>query len=185
MICVFGVLRTKLGLEIKAEMMSYLKKYCDVLPIEQDPPGILYEWPGIYYACKTAVSLNEPVLYIHTKGAAHPRIWYQEPVKRMWREEFGTDKIIKYFEKARSIENSIICPLAGSNKETWFNGFVISPSAANILLKTLHLDPDRYYYEYKMCNVPELKVISALDGVEGQTFSVTEVNEFIKRRFEK
>lgn len=185
MVCVFGVLKTKLGLQIKDMMLSYLEKYCDILPIEQEPPGKLYEYPAILYACKTAVELNEPVLYIHTKGAANPNMWYQQPVHKMWTQEFGTDKIKKYFEKAEQIENSVVCPLAGSHKETWFNGFVISPSAAKILLKYLHFDKDRYYFEYRMCNIKELNVISAYDGEEDKIFSVDEVNKWIKEHFGK
>ena len=67
MICVFGVLKTKDGIKIRDEMLQWLEPLYDVLKIEQDPPGKLVEYPAIKFACQSAIEMNEPVLYLHTK----------------------------------------------------------------------------------------------------------------------
>ena len=170
MLCVMGVLKTKKGLVIKEKISNYLKKNFEILYIEQDPPGILFEYPAIKYAIKLAIEMNEPVLYIHTKGAADPwKAWYQTPVKKLWEREFGTDKVLATYDKVCCDEPTIICPIAGDEKQTWWNGFILNPAAAKELLKTFHFDENRYYYEYNMCNVPSINVISsAVDGTHSE-----------------
>ena len=37
---------------------------------------------------------------------------------------------------------------------------IINPAAAQIIKKTFHFDSNRYYYEYTMCNLPEINVVS-------------------------
>ena len=173
-----GVLKTEKGMIIKDRISNYLKPRFDILYIEQDPPGKLFEYPAIKYALKTAIEMNEPVLYIHTKGAADPwHAWYQKPVKKLWEREFGTDKVLDSYRKACCNEPIIICPIAGSAKQTWWNGMIINPAAAKLLMKTFHFDTDRYYYEYRMCNVPGMNVISS--AVEGN-HSEDETNRLLK-----
>lgn len=173
-----GVLKTKKGLKIKEKITNYLKPRFDILYIEQDPPGKLFEYPGIYYAIKLAIDTNEPVLYIHTKGAADPyNMWYQTPVKKLWEQEFGTEKVEENYKKVCCTKPTIICPIAGSSNQTWWNGFILNPAAARLLKKTLHFDKNRYYYEYNMCNVPGMNVISS--AVKGK-HSEDETNKLLK-----
>lgn len=188
MLCVMGVLKTQNGLLIKERISSYLKPRFDILYIEQEPPGVLYEYPAIKYALKLAIDMNEPVLYIHTKGAANPfKAWYQTPVKKLWEQEFGTDKVIESYKKVCCNEGKIICPIAGNRNQTWWNGMIINPAAAKIILPTLKtpdmcrsrgVNPNsRYYYEEFMCNLPGISVISsAVNGVHSER----ETNKLLK-----
>lgn len=167
-----GVLKTQKGLFIKERITKYLKPRFKILYIEQDPPGVLFEYPGIKYALKLAIDMRQPVLYIHTKGAADPHhMWYQTPVKKLWEQEFGTEKVENSYKKVCCDEPTIICPIAGDKKQTWWNGMIINTAAAKMILPTLKT-PDtltdnfvspcsRWYYEEFMCNLPGLNVISS------------------------
>lgn len=193
MLCVMGVLKTKKGLVIKERISSYLKKYFDILYIEQDPPGDLFEYPAINIALKMAIDMNEPVLYIHTKGAADPyHAWYQKPVKKLWQQEFGTDKVIDSYNKVCCDEAKIICPIAGDAKQTWWNGMIINTAAAKIILPTLKtpdkltkkgVNPNsRYYYEEFMCNLPGISIISsAVEGVHNEKNTNRLLKEITKK----
>ncbi len=159
-LCVFGVLKTKKGLLIKDRISNYLKDRFNILYIEQEPPGNMYEYPAIKYALKMALELDEPVLYIHTKGAADPyKMWYQSSAKKMWEQEFGTEKVIQNFKLVNTKIPTIACPVIGPNNETWFNGKIINPAAAKIILETFHFDKDRYYYEWRMQKDKRIKCI--------------------------
>ena len=163
MLCVMGVLKTKKGLLVKDRISNYLKERFNILYIEQEPPGTLYEYPAIKYALQMAVEMNEPVLYIHTKGAADPgHEWYQKSAKQMWEHEFGTDKVCKIYNMLNTNEPMIACPIVGQNNATWFNGKMINPAAAKIILETYHFNKDRYYYEWDMQSDKRIKVIGTL-----------------------
>lgn len=160
MLCVFGVLKTKKGLLVKDRITNYLKDRFDILYIEQEPPGTMYEYPAIKYALQMAIEMNEPVLYIHTKGAADPyHNWYQKPAKQLWEHEFGTDKVCEIYKMLNTNEPMIACPIIGPNNATWFNGKMINPAAAKIILETFHFDKNRYYYEWDMQKDERIKVI--------------------------
>lgn len=172
-LCVMGVLKTEKGLLIKDRISNYLNKNFDILYIEQDPPGVLYEFPALISTIKLAIEMNEPVLYIHTKGASDPNnMWYQKPVKKLWELEFGTEKLFDNYDKALGDTPKIVCPLRGPKKETWYNGFIINPEAAKILkniIKTPEQLKDsnknisansRYYYECFMCSNTSIQIIS-------------------------
>lgn len=178
--CVFGVLKTEKGMIIKDNILSYLNERCDVLCIEQEPPGILFEYPALKYTLKMAIDLNCPVLYLHTKGAVDPNhSWYQEYVRKLWKVEFGTDKIFESYNKIISETPKIICPIAGKDgRQTWWNGFIINPAAAKELTKTFHYDRNRYYYE-EMCKyAPSIELISS--AVEG-CYNEKETNILLKQ----
>jgi hypothetical protein len=172
-----GVIKNEKGLLIKNRISSYLKPNFDILYVEQEPPGVIFEYPAIKTTLELAIEKNEPVLYIHTKGAIDPNnMWYQTPVKKLWEQEFGTNKVKNSYKHVCCDKPKIICPIAGNAKQTWFNGFIINPAAAKIILPTLKT-PDklkdnkitknsRYYHEYFMCNFPEIAIISsAVKGV--------------------
>lgn len=66
-LAVMGVLKTQRGLIIKERISKYLRSRFNILYVEQEPPGKLFEYPAIKYALKLAIDMNEPVLYLHTK----------------------------------------------------------------------------------------------------------------------
>ena len=162
MLCVFGVLKNRRGLFIRDRISEYLKKRFDIFYVEQEPPGVMFEYPAIRCALNIAIKMNEPVLYIHTKGAVDPNhAWYQKNAKQLWEHEFGTDKAFEIFERADVDVPMIVCQIIGAHNETWFNGKVINPAAAKIILETFHLDRDRYYYEAAMQKDPRIKCIGS------------------------
>ena len=159
--CIMGVLKTDKGILIKNRLSAYLSPRFNIFYVEQDPPGTMYEYPGILFALTCAIDCKMPVLYIHTKGAADPHhMWYQKPVKKLWEHEFGTEKVNETYKKACTSVPTVFCPIAGTNKQTWWNGMIINPAAAQIIKNTFHFDSNRYYYEYTMCNLPEINVES-------------------------
>lgn len=176
--CVMGVLRTDNGLHIKQRITEYLEPRFHIFYVEQDPPGTMFEYPGIMFALKMAIDLNKPTLYIHTKGAADPHhMWYQTPVKKLWAYEFGTAKVEKTYQRACTEVPTVICPIAGSAKQTWWNGMIINPAAAKEIQKTFHFDTNRFYYEFSMCNLPTVNVVSsAVDGC----FSEDDTNRLLR-----
>lgn len=171
-LCVFGCLLTEEGKKIKEEMLKWLNPNYNVLCIKQEPPGKLFEYPALKYAIKIAIELNQPVLYIHTKGAGNPvrgtapcaaypvgyraidcmpankknEDW-QGCVRNMWKHEF-TENIEKYFEVVNTDEPVVACPYhSKTNKITWQNAFVMNPAAAKEVNKSFHQTSNRYYYE--------------------------------------
>jgi hypothetical protein len=173
-----GVLKTKKGLFIKDRLSAYLSPRFNIFYVEQDPPGVLFEYPGILYALTAAIDFNIPVLYIHTKGAADPHhMWYQKPVKQLWEHEFGTDKVNETYRKVCTDVPTVICPIAGTGKQTWWNGMIINTAAAKIIKKTFHFDTNRFYYEFSMCNLPEIHVVSS--AIKG-TLNEDETNKKLR-----
>lgn len=167
---VLGVLKTECGLKIKDEILEKLNKH-KFLIIEQEPPGKQAEYPAIKYAIKLAIELNEPILYLHTKGASNqiPSITpgrktfanfmpsgaklkdWQPCVRKMWYHEFG-ENIDKYLETVNENKPIVACPYTGSGKATWQNGFIMNPLAAKELQKVFHFTTNRYWYEVMFNN---------------------------------
>lgn len=167
--CVLGVLKTELGLKIKEEMLAWLSPLYDVITIEQEAPGVLYEYPGIKMAASIAVECNEPVLYLHTKGAAMDNA-AQPIVRNFWKREFGHNSD-KYFKAVEGDKPLVSAPITNpEHKVAWFNAFVINPAAAKDLMPVLYIQKDRYWFEqeiWKAC--PNTEVIGVLtDKFEGE-----------------
>lgn len=148
--CVLGVLTTEAGLKIKEEMLSWLKPIYEVFCVEQEAPGVLYEYPAIKMAADLAVDLNEPVLYLHTKGAAMPN-QAQPMVRAFWQHEFTVNSE-KYFEMVDDCKPLVSAPYTMHKNIAWFNAFVMNPMAASKLLVYLKPQEDRYWFEQKIWN---------------------------------
>lgn len=182
MICILGCLDNEAGLSICKEMLEWIKKEHDVFVVHQAPPGIQFEYPAIKKVLDTAVLLNEPVLYLHTKGAGNPipscykeRMMAptvnfpkeakpedcQKVVRMMWKKEFTGERLKEYLKAANTNEPVVVCPLTGKERLTWQNGWIINPAGAKELLKTFHLDKNRYYYETMFQSIP-VKIIGML-----------------------
>jgi hypothetical protein len=73
------------------------------------------------------VEEQEPCLYLHTKGAFNQHS-DTESVRKMWQREF-TERIRLYFDLVNRPFSSVACPFTGSDKTTWFNGFVANERA--------------------------------------------------------
>lgn len=162
--CVLGVLKTELGLKIKEEMLAWLSPLYDVITVEQEAPGELFEYPGIRMAASIAAETYESVLYLHTKGA-----FYQNPtqphVREYWRQEF-VEKADAYFAPCEVNKDDAVVTapvVAKNNKVCWFNGFVMSPGAAKKLNKVISIKKDRMWFEQDMWGSCEnVKVVGIL-----------------------
>lgn len=190
MICIFGCLLNDEGKKIKQEMLAWLNKYHSVFCVDRIPPNTECEYPFILKVIDCCIKINEPVLYLHTKGAGNPvsKAWKlltdmkfplptnakpedcQKIVRNMWKYEF-TENINSYLTTVNSEEPIVACPYTGDDKTTWQNGFVINSSAAKLLQKTFHFDKNRYYYERMFHNIP-IKVIGMrLNNVQRDTMN--------------
>ena len=142
-ICVLGVLLTDKGIEIREEMLSMLRGKFDIYTVEQQAPGVLFEYPALLYVRKLTQDTGKPCLYLHTKGAANTN--YAQPlVRKMWYDELiGNHE--KYLEAVNTNIPTVACPYCSLDGVTWFNGFVANRLAmehANVVKKD-----DRYYFE--------------------------------------
>lgn len=172
MICVLGVLKTDEGLKIKEELLSWLIPSYEVIAVEQEAPGRLYEYPAIQLAADMAYRTSSDVLYLHTKGAfnRHP---VNADIRRMWRNEFGNLlKAKKYYDLVDKdpMKPVIATPIMGPNKETWFNAFVIGQCAAFSVSAGIRPDKDRYVFERVAGVVPlsDVEVVSPYPVKEGR-----------------
>jgi len=180
MLVVLGCLLTEAGIKIKEEMLEHFKEH-NILCIDQNPPGILFEYPAIKCAAKLAVEMNESVLYVHTKGAGNPIPWYiynkmpklsimdykpknakaedwQPSVRKMWYYEFNGERLKTYLKELRYDIPMVVCPFSEPKKSTWQNGFIINPLAGAELLKHLHQSTDRNYFEHIFENIDSIIV---------------------------
>jgi len=182
MLCVLGSLLNDDGKLIKEEMLSWLNKEHNVLCVDQEPPGKYFEYPAIQEALKLSIQSNQPVLYLHTKGAGNPIPSYykerqmapcvnypknakpedcQKIVRMMWKKEFTGERLQHYLKAANTEIPTVVCPLTGKERLTWNNGWIINPNGAKELLKTFHLDTNRYYYEC-MFQYNNIKIVGIL-----------------------
>lgn len=167
-LCVFGVLKTEEGLKIKEEMLEWLNPLYNVLCIEQDPPGTMFEYPAIKYALQLSIDMGEPVLYIHTKGAANKNTWYQKGVRNIWKNEFSNKTHVdEMFNLCENVNKPlVVCPFTGKTNITWFNAFIVNSEAAEITLPTLKTPTrdNRWYYECIFNKHNDITVIGTLDN---------------------
>jgi hypothetical protein len=165
--CILGVLKTESGIEIRDEMLKWLTPLYEVETVEVDPPNdIEYELPFLKRACEKAIECNEPVLYLHTKGAAMPNR-AQPIVRAMWRKAFTVDRD-RYFEfvdtDKPTASTVFVAPL---RKICWYNGFVLNVAAAKKLLSILSVHEDRYWFEQKMLGEAGVTVVGDIELEDG------------------
>lgn len=181
--CVLGVLKSEEGLKIKEEMLEWLSPLYDVICVEQETPGELFEYPAIKMACDISENTYQPVLYIHTKGAANQHV-HQTWIRNFWKEEFG-DHIDLYFDKVNTLSPTVVAPfVAKNNKFAWFNGFIMNASAAREINKNLVIKSDRMWYEQGMMTA--CKNIDCI-GILGEDAEIPEDawDEFIKYLYKR
>lgn len=177
-VCILGCLNNKAGNAIKDEMLAWLKQYYDVFVVSHD--GTKFEYPAIYYTIKASIELNQPILYLHTKGAAHDYIWIRTPrnnqteIRKFWKREF-TKNADAYFDYDNS-STLVTTPMLEDDGKTIFNAFVLYPNAAKLLQKTFHLDSNRFYYEDMFSSIPEIE----LKGIVKHRAPESEIRHYIE-----
>lgn len=163
-LCVLGVLRTPLGMQIKAEMLSWLQHDYEVICVEQDSPGSMFEFPAITAAAAISIARKQSILYLHTKGASNSVVYrHQVMIRRLWAEQFTANKDA-YFSAVDTEEPTIACPYVGNKKETWWNGMIINVPAAQIILDKMELTDRRHYYE-EMCDEININVVGIMQQI--------------------
>lgn len=146
-LCVLGVLDTPKGNEIKDKMLEWLRPIYEVCVVYHD--GTAFEYPALRFMQSLLMRENRPCLYIHTRGAVN-RWNTTDATHRMWREQFGTN-FGTYFSLVNVDYPAVACPFSGSDKKTWYNGFVANQKAmAEIGTITPH--EDRMYFENMFAN---------------------------------
>lgn len=155
--CVLNVLDNDKGHEICSYMLSWLIPKYDVITILHDGGG--YEYHGLKYMRELSITTDEPVLYLHTKGAYNVSS-FQEKVIDMWRNEFITH-IDEYLDTINTNVPICMCPFTGAMRVTWYNGFIINSSAARILPE-IKEEANRYAYEVLFQKVKNISVIGRI-----------------------
>lgn len=123
--CIFGVADTELGREIEKEMRSWLEPNYNLIEIWHD--GSQFEYPALKYLQDFCKETGKPCLYIHTKGAYNRQEW-SKTIRDMWKYEFTINKDL-YFELVNRPFAVVACPATGSDKTTWYNGWVTNAKA--------------------------------------------------------
>lgn len=152
-LCVLGVLRTDAGIQIRDEMIKWICSKYNCICVNQDPPGELYEYPALNHARYLALNYNKPVLYLHTKGAGNHN-HLQAKIRNMWKFEFLCK--FQWYNDLNNQLSMVKTPFTGSDKWTWFNGFIATPLA----YKSAHIEisSNRYDFEHIFSNCESVKV---------------------------
>lgn len=172
--CIFSIMDNDNGLYIADEMNEWLKPQFDVIEVHHN--GKEFEWPGIKATADLSIQTNEPVLYIHTKGAAHGN-QAQSPIRNWWKKEL-THNIGAYVEALKT--HDVVCPISGKENHTWFNMFIAKPNAWKAIYKEL-LEPkldNRYFYEDMWINT-DIDVYGVLCN-DIDHYNVTNIWKFVK-----
>lgn len=119
-LCVLGIVDNEKGKEIAREMLSWLREYYEVECVYHD--GSKFEQPALRRMQELCIEKKRPCLYLHTKGA-YNRSALSSNVREMWRHEFTFNQAL-YFALVSKPYSAVACPFAGSDKTTWYNGFV-------------------------------------------------------------
>ena len=124
-LCVFGVADTEAGRSIEKEMREWLEPNYHLIEVWHD--GSLFEQPALRYMQDLVKETGKPCLYIHSKGA-YRRPELSADIRQMWKHEFTVNRDL-YFGLVNRPYAVVACPATGSDKTTWYNGFVANKRA--------------------------------------------------------
>lgn len=195
MYCILSILDTDKGNKIADDMIIWLRKSYNIITVKHN--GQRFEYPGIKVAIDKSIELNEPVLYLHTKGAFNDRIIEDKEefvtkhklnilpneiteinlpkyTRFLWQYEFENPE--KYLIELSDKEPMVVCPYSGLNKITWLNGFIMNSKAAKELFKTFKESSNRFYYEQMFKNtkviVKGLRINNVIpDGIQSSVWN--------------
>lgn len=155
-ICVFGCLLTDAGKKIKQEMLDWILPKYDCFVVNQEAPGKLFEFPGLVMAKKVSIMYNKPVLYLHTKGAAHStNVYNQVNCRLVWKDEF-INHYDEYYNEVNKDKNiaKVLCPFCGTKQNTTIlNGFIANEKAWRIVNIPNPVERLRYEHIFNSVNV--------------------------------
>ena len=173
--CVFGVADNVSGLLIKQEMMPWLTEFYNVVEVLHD--GSQFELPALMEARRISLLYQQPVLYIHTRGAYN--VWRTTiPTRRMWKEEFG-NQWKKYQLLVDDPRPTIACPFADKCGEHRYNGFIAN--AAAWAMTELQPSEDRMVYEH-LWSGKDVRLIGTL--IQSDVNDIRKIRDYLYRNFE-
>lgn len=178
--CVLGVADTDKGRAIAAEMREWLKpNYC-VIEIWHD--GSLFEQPALHYMQYLCKETDATCLYLHTRGAFNFHKTTTERTHKLWRHEFTT-KRDWYFEQVAKREPTAACPFTGSEKYTWYNGFVVNANAMKAIPE-IKPNEDRLFFEHLFKGTPVNVIGAYVNEEDGENLaSLVAARKFLTRNF--
>lgn len=155
-ICVFGCLLTEIGKQIKAEMLKWILTKYDTIVVNQEAPGKLFEYPALKMAQVVSKNYNKPVLYLHTKGAAHSKnVYDQTKCRLVWKDEF-INHYNEYFSRIKNFKSQVLCPFTGKGHTTILNGFIATTQAwQNVIIPQ---PTERFRYEHIFNSVKNVEM---------------------------
>lgn len=178
--CVFGVADTEKGRVIEKEMRAWLEPKYNLIEIWHD--GSQYEYPAMKYMQDLCIKTGKPCLYVHTRGAFNVHKTTTLRTRKMWKHEYGVNRD-KYFKLVNCEQPTCACPFTGTNKYTWYNGFVVN-AAAMKSIPTLCPSKDRMDFE-RIFKGSDVNVIGTCtydeDGEEMN--SVHAAREYLKKYY--
>lgn len=175
-LCVFGCLMSDRGKTIKQEMLAWITTKYDVICVNQEYPGKLYEFPALMFAKWYSEQRGTPVLYLHTKGAFNPtNVYGQAQTRSMWKEEF-IDHYEWYQDIVATDKLAVAAPFVSDAPwgVTWTNGFIAGADAwKNAIVRPPEPPHGRLVYEFIFRNVeykPYSRILSGVNHVEDYIF---------------
>lgn len=171
--CVFSIMDNDSGKKIYNEMIKWLRPNYEVMECWHD--WSQFEFPGINMAMNYSLQSNEPVLYIHSKGAGNHNEC-QPIIRKGWKKELTTNKD-KYIEAIK--QHDVVTMITGNEKHTWFNSFMATPKAFKAIESMLkEPNPNRYFYEDMWLNT-DIDVYGVLSN-DINHYNVQEIGKYIK-----
>ena len=170
-ICVFGIMDNDKGRMIADEMRKWLRDVYDVREVLHD--GSLFEYPALKLAHDLSIEYDEPVLYIHTRGAVNTYP-YTIPTRRCWADQFGK-QWKKYFTIAKTDVPRVVCPFVDYDRETRYNGFVANTAAWRLI--DLKPSKDRFDFERLWIDKPDCEVLGLL--VHSDEWAIKEIRKYL------
>lgn len=167
--CVLGCLTNERGLIIKKQLIEWLSSKYDVIVVNQEYPGDLYEFPALNYAKNYSLKNKKPVLYLHTKGAFNSN-QININVRKIWKQEFFDnydwyyDNLLKENDKAVVLGPFIADLPFGI---TWFNGFLANEKAWNLPDLDIPRN-ERWSYEFLFKDKIYTPISRLITGVNNQ-----------------
>lgn len=177
-VCIFGILDSEMGRKIKDEMLSWLTLEYDVYCVIQKEPGELYEYPALRFAQWLCETKNvDYLLYVHTKGAVFKNPT-QKKIRQLWKHEFTGKRADEYVEYIMNDNYDVVCPLTGTNNQTWYNGMFVSKRAFSNIPE-IKPSKDRYSYQRLFSSSSKIK------GLLGYHISSDRLTEYTLTLFNK
>lgn len=181
-LCVLGAADCPRGIAIAEEMLEWIVPHFNVFVLKHD--GSTFEYAALKFLQNLIISgtYNEPIFYLHTKGAYHVRR-ESEAVRRMWKAEFFNRQAL-YLRAVDRPEATLATPYSGIISETnrrfaeeemvyptyfpYENGWCANAEA----IRRMKVIPSSNRYWFEMCMYDRTEVI----GIRKQLINLKDID---------